>query len=216
MYTPLAISNELGRNRFIVFSRRLGREVRLYNSLQYDHWSTVETDLSVENYCERPKKIIVSVSGEIIETVFDMWIKTRTSEEFIFLSTSSENNIHDDRVKQKTVKELLAQQIWCKEEGKNHRVVTEFEVRKNQILLANKKILIPYYIPVNELKSELYSIIIDRVQNRKMSIKQLEEISGFHVITVRNQIYAMIYHGILKFNQNQEIISSRAEVTLNE
>ncbi len=45
--------------------KRLGREVRLYNSLQYDHWVLTETDLSVLDYCERPHKITVSVAGKV-------------------------------------------------------------------------------------------------------------------------------------------------------
>lgn len=65
MYSPVRkIENEMGRNRFYVFSKRLGREVRLYNSLQYDHWVLTETDLSVLDYCERPHKITVSVAGK--------------------------------------------------------------------------------------------------------------------------------------------------------
>ncbi|WP_342426166.1 hypothetical protein [Paenibacillus sp. FSL L8-0158] len=85
MYSPVRkIENEMGRNRFYVFSKRLGREVRLYNSLQYDHWVLTETDLSVLDYCERPHKITVSVAGKVVETVFDMWIKSANEEKFPF------------------------------------------------------------------------------------------------------------------------------------
>ncbi|MBT2765915.1 hypothetical protein [Paenibacillus sp. ISL-20] len=217
MYSPIReIKNEMGRDRFFVFSRRLKREVKLYGKLQYDHWAMVETDLSVQDYCERPKKIVVSVAGEIIETIFDMWVKTSTNEEFIFVSNAHDINFNDNRSKQKKIKELLAQQIWCKEMKQNHRVVTEKDIRHNPILLANKKTLIPYFLPKNELNNELYQKITDTVRSQSMSIREIEKIPGFHAISVRNQIYAMIYHGILKFNHNHEFISSLTEVTLND
>ncbi|WP_220028014.1 hypothetical protein [Paenibacillus sp. S02] len=146
------------------------REIRLYRPLQYDHWPMVETDLNVENYCERPKKIVVSVAREIIQTVFDMWVKTAKEEVFIFLRNAYEININDHRVKQKTLKELLAQQIWCKEMKYKHRVVTDEEIRSNLILLANKKTLIPYYVPINELRNELYTLIIDKLCNEPIAI----------------------------------------------
>ncbi|MHB0865034.1 PDDEXK family nuclease [Paenibacillus sp. SEL3] len=216
MYSPIKeINNEMGRNRFFAFSRRLKREIRLYSPLQYDNWVMVETDLSVEYYCERPKKIVVSVAGEIIETVFDMWIKTEKEEIFIFLRNAYEININDHRVKQKALKELLAQQIWCKEMKYKHRIITDEDIRSNLILLANKKTLIPYYMPINELRNELYPLIIDKLCNEPTAIRELEKIPGFHPITVRNHIYAMIYYGIIKFNQNHEIISSLSEVTIN-
>ncbi|MNW37250.1 hypothetical protein D3C74_142890 [compost metagenome] len=216
MYSPIReIKNEMGRDRFFVFSRRLNREVRLYGKLQYDHWAMVETDLSIKDYCERPKKIVVSVAGEIIETVFDMWVKTSAYEEFIFVSNAHELDINGNRVKQRKIKELLAQQIWCKQMKQNHRVVTDENIRLNPILLANKKTLIPYFVEENELNNELCQRIIDKLRNQTMSIREIERISGFHNISVRNQIFAMIYHGIIEFNQNHEIISSLAEVTLN-
>lgn len=73
LYSPInKIKNEMGRNRFYVYSRRLHREVRLYNSLQYDYWVLTESDTTVMSYCERPLKIKVSIAGKIVETVLFM------------------------------------------------------------------------------------------------------------------------------------------------
>jgi hypothetical protein len=218
MYTPIReINNELGRNRFFVFSKRLQREVRLYNKLHYDHWALIETDLTVVDYCERPHKIVVSVAGEIIETTFDMWIKTNTSEHFLFIKYSYEMDSDDKRAKPKTIKELLAQQLWCKDRNKEHRVVTQEDVRGNPILLANKKLLIPFYTPMSELKDKLYYSIINRTSEQPINIRHLE--SSFQLehdsATIRNKIYAMIFHNILLFNADCEVISSQTEVTLN-
>ncbi|GGF99745.1 hypothetical protein GCM10010912_50690 [Paenibacillus albidus] len=84
MYKPIhEIKNEMGMNRFIVFSKRLKREIRLYNDLQYDHRVLVETNLDIKNYCERPHKILILAAGEVIETIFDMWVNYGDKEEFV-------------------------------------------------------------------------------------------------------------------------------------
>ncbi|MGG4217821.1 hypothetical protein ABEW32_06285 [Paenibacillus jamilae] len=160
MYSPVRkIENEMGRNRFYVFSKRLGREVRLYNSLQYDHWVLTETDLSVLDYCERPHKITVSVAGKVVETVFDMWIKSANEEKFIFIKYSSQIDPDDKRSSQKAIYEMYAQKIWCAENNKTHCVLTELDIRINPIIISNKKTLIPYYLPVNDIKKDLYDLI---------------------------------------------------------
>lgn len=207
----------MGRNRFYVYSKRLRREVRLYNKLQYDNWVFIETDQSIVDYCERPLKVVVSVAGEVTETTFDMWIRKNDSEEFIFVSTSQEIDSNSISPNFKRIREMNAQQIWCSENNKNHRIVTDITVKDNPVLLANKKSLLPYFIPIKELKNDIYDSIVDLLKIKPLSIRQLE-IALSHskpVASIRRLIYSMILHEILNVNLFDELLSSLTEVTLN-
>lgn len=112
----------MGRNRFFAFSRRLNREVRLYNSLQYDHWVLTESNILVMNYCERPLKIKVSVAGKVVETVFDMWIKSESEEKFVFIRYSYEIDPDNKRSSEQAIEKMYAQKIWCAENNKTQQV----------------------------------------------------------------------------------------------
>ncbi|MHB0864986.1 hypothetical protein ACYCS5_28050 [Paenibacillus sp. SEL3] len=130
----------MGRNRFFVFSRRLNREVRLYNSLKYDHWVLTESDVSVMNYCERPLEIKVSVAGKVVETVFDMWIKSEIEEKFVFIRYSYEIDPDIKRSSEQAIYEMYAQKIWFAENNKTHCVLTEEDIRHNPTIIENKKL----------------------------------------------------------------------------
>ncbi|CAI6087637.1 hypothetical protein [Cohnella sp. JJ-181] len=207
----------MGRNRFFVYSKRLKREVRLYNTLQYDHWALIETDFSIEDYCERPLQVVVSVAGEVTETTFDMWIRKRDSEEFIFVSSSHEIDSNDKRANPKRIREMNAQLIWCTEHNKNHRIVTDEDLKESPILLANKKSLVPFCIPFSDLKNDTFYSIVNLLKTTPLSIRQIEnELShSKSIASIRNLIYSMILHEILKVDLSDKLLSSFTEVTLN-
>lgn len=205
-------------NRFNVFSKRLHRKVRLYNDLQYDHWVLIETNLDINNYCEKPIKIVISVAGEIIETIFDMWVNFADEEEFRCIKYSYEIDPTHPRAKQKMIKELYAQQIWCKQNNKKHRILTELDIRNNPLALSNKKIISPYYLPLDEINKDLLDLLKKKTLNTTLTIRELENSvsSSFHPVTTRNCIYALIYHKILVCDEVNQLITSLSEVTLNE
>ncbi|MEK3947149.1 hypothetical protein MHB46_01415 [Paenibacillus sp. FSL H7-0703] len=157
------------------------------------------------------------MAGKVVETVFDMWIKSANEEKFIFIKYSSQIDPDDKRSSQKAIYEMYAQKIWCAENNKTHCVLTELDIRINPIIISNKKTLIPYYLPVNDIKKDLYDLILKNTINGSITIRELENCipPTFHPATTRNYIYALIYHGILVCNQNECIISSLTEVHLN-
>lgn len=158
LYLPInKIKNEMGRNRFYVYSRRLHREVRLYNSLQYDHWVLTESDITVMSYCERPLKINVYIAGKVVETVFDMWIKSESEEKFVFIRYSYEIDPDSKRSSEQAINEMYAQKIWCAENNKTHCVLTEEDIRHNPTIIANKKTLIPFFTPLSEINQKCMS-----------------------------------------------------------
>jgi hypothetical protein len=207
----------MGMNRFNVFSKRLQREIRLYNPLQYDHWVLIETNLAINNYCERPLKIVISVAGEIIESIFDMWVSFANEEEFRFIKYSHEIDPTHKRSNPKAIKELYAQKIWCEQNNKKHKVLTELDIRTNPYLLSNKKIMFPYYIPLDKMNKDLTALIKEKTLNSSLTIRELEKSisNSFHPTVVRNHIYGLIYHNILDFDEDNKLITSLTEVTLN-
>jgi hypothetical protein len=95
-------------------------------------------------------------------------------------------------------------------------IITEKDVRGNLILLSNKKLLIPYYIPLSRLNPKLLQSIMDIVGSNKLTIRQLEQaIPSVDTSTIRNYIYALIYHGILRTNQEKSMITTHSEVHAN-
>lgn len=218
LYSPInKIKNEMGRNRFYIYSRRLHREVRLYNSLQYDHWVLTESDISVMSYCERPLKINVSIGGKVVETVFDMWIKSESEEKFVFIRYSYEIDLDNKRSSEQAIYEMYAQKIWCAENNKTHCVLTEENIRHNPTIIANKKTLIPFFTPLSEIKPEVYELIYRSALNGPMTIRDLEKSiqSKYHPVIIRNSIFALILHEILTFNQEQDLLCGLTEVQLN-
>lgn len=208
----------MGRNRFFVYSKRLNREVRLYNDLQYDHWCLVESNPLIINYCEKPLRIVETVAGEVIESIFDMWIQKESgAEEYICVRHSYEIDSEHKRSSRKAIKELYAQRIWCAKNNKLHRLITEKEIRGNTVYLANIKTLLPYFSPLSQLNSTLIQKILELVTESKCNIRQLETTiaNDFEVTTIRKHIYNLIYHRILEADISSCLISGFSEVCIN-
>ncbi|MEQ7049905.1 hypothetical protein ABN764_04510 [Paenibacillaceae sp. P-4] len=219
MYVPIReIKNEMGRNRFFVFSKRLNREVRLYNDLQYDHWCLVESNPLIIKYCEKPLRIVETVAGEVIESIFDMWIQNvEGTEEYICVRHSYEVDLEHKRSKSLAIKELYAQRIWCAKNNKIHRLITEKEIRVNTVYLANIKTLLPYFTPLCQLDLTLNQLLLELVTESKYSIRQLENLisNNYEITLIRKHIYNLIHHGILEADICNCLISGLTEVSIS-
>jgi hypothetical protein len=86
MYTPIPIkrSSKYGNNYWVSYSSKLGRNVRLFSDLEYDHWLLIETDPFIVSFCEQPLCIRQEMETDFVESIFDMWtIDVNGTETFI-------------------------------------------------------------------------------------------------------------------------------------
>jgi hypothetical protein len=64
-----------GSNYWEVYSPKIGRNVRLFSDLEYDHWVMVETNPKIKTFCEQPLRIVEYIDGKRHESIFDMWVQ---------------------------------------------------------------------------------------------------------------------------------------------
>ncbi|MDR3563505.1 MAG: TnsA endonuclease N-terminal domain-containing protein [Negativicutes bacterium] len=213
MYVPILNgSKRYGNNRWLTYSPKLKRSVWLYSDLEYDHWILVETNPRVKSFCEQPLRIRRTVDGYIVETIFDMWILFIDEEEK-YIEVKYSNQIGVLR----TTRQIRAQQYWCSENGHEHLVQTEIEIRNNIIYLENmKKIL--YYSKQYDTPSEYNKglILAEMDTSRKVQLNQI--IKAVSTLT-QNQIIgilsALCVEGSINANLNEEKFGFTTEVWLN-
>lgn len=159
MYKPLItnVSKKYGNNRWVTYSPKLAREVFLFSDLEYEHWLIVESNPKIINFCEQPLVMTAYINGKSVTSIVDMWVKYDDgNEEFIEIKYSS------DLIRQKVINQILTQKYWCAENGFQHRIRTEGDIRANRILLSNLKTL------VKGNKQQKQQIDIDKYQVMKI------------------------------------------------
>lgn len=213
MYTPVMKEN-LGSNRWHVFSKKIQREVRLKGDLEYDNWVLIETDPLILTFCEKPKEIIYSLNGKPIKSVFDMWIKWKDGkEEFVAVNYSYEIDINHKRHKISAIEKVNSQKLWCDEHNILYTVKRENEIRINHILLENKKLLLSYMSQARVLDEEILSAVENKIKSGCTNVYQIEnELVQFHKVKVRNLTYQLIIDGIIESNIDRFPLGRSTEV----
>lgn len=79
---PIEISRKdnFYKNYFEVYSKKLNRIVRLFSSLRYATYLTLEMDPTVKKFCERPLEIEIMLEEKMQKTFIDFWLNIRTKE----------------------------------------------------------------------------------------------------------------------------------------
>ena len=139
MYKPLIVeaSKKYGNNRWLAFSYKINRMVHLFSDLEYEHWLLLESDPNVVAFCEQPLRMDVILDNEKSTSIVDMWVKYEDGKE-----TFIEIKYSNDLLKEKVVKQINVQMLWCKANDIKHEVRTEQDIRSNPTLLSNLKVLI--------------------------------------------------------------------------
>lgn len=171
MFTPLITdaSKKYGNNRWQAYSHKLNRTVFLFSDLEYEYWLQLEFDSNVLSFCEQPLKVTSFLNNKEMASIFDMWVLYKDGyEEFVEIKYSS------DLQKEKVQKQIAIQREWCKKNQKNHRVVTENEIKQHPIQLSNMKFMIKMIgnpIENKELIELIKLAIIN--SNEKINLEEL-------------------------------------------
>lgn len=212
MYTiPLikSLTGRYGNNHWIVYSTKVGREVNLFSDLEFDHWVMVETDSTVETFCEQPDKPVIE--GEDGSSIFDMWIKKKDGKEILF-EIKYEKDLNDEQV----VAQIGLQKRWCELHGKEHQVRTEKDIRSNEIYLENLKDILPYLQNNSTIVEIDRHKVVSLLKEGRRTLKELHQALNLNLPRLYEAVACMICNGEIKANIDKEYFGLETEVWMNE
>lgn len=217
MYTPIIMprSSHYGNNYWNSDGPKVGmREVILYSDLEFDHWVLVETDPTVETYCEQPLEITYVIDGLLHSSIFDIWIKYRDGQLlFREVKYESELNPNDPR-NQRTMRQIEAQKLWCDQNGYRYEVITEKTIRSSHFSLENRLKILSYI--KNNPEPELASEILRYISSKPIRLEKLTIESTQPIGAVLEACMWLLYKGDLTGDLDSQILSKNTEVRLNE
>ncbi|MCY8034296.1 TnsA endonuclease N-terminal domain-containing protein [Bacillus sonorensis] len=212
MYTPIQInrSTRYGNNYWEVYSPKLKRTVRLYSSLEYDHWLLLEVNPSIKSFCEQPLKINYTLEHKIHSSIFDAWILyTDLTEEF------REIKYLFDLSKPKTQKQINIQRKWCLENGYKYSVQTDDIIRKNSILLENAKKIIPFLsnsLEKHPLNHKILRYVNCSSNPTGTSLKNITDILQENINSVFGCVINLVFQGKLKIDIESQRVTIHSKV----
>lgn len=132
------ITNHNRRNRIGKFpSAKMGRMIMWESPLERDYIYLLEWDRDVQVYKEQPLKIFCPVDDAVCSYTPDFWVERVDDIDLVEVKSSKYLN---------TPEAILQKEIgteYCQQEGLNHLLITEQEIRKGHFL-GNIKILFRY------------------------------------------------------------------------
>ncbi|BFT72312.1 Tn7 transposase TnsA N-terminal domain-containing protein [Paenibacillus sp. P36] len=219
MYTPIIVprNKKYGNNYWNSDGPKVNmREVILYSDLEFENWVLAETDPTIKTYCEQPIEISFVVDGKLHSSIFDMWIKkTNGMEKFIEVKYDIELQPQHHNYN-RNMRQIVAQQEWCKNNGFNHQVMTEKEIRAFPIGLENRVKMLSCI--KNSPKISAKDSILVAVKEQPTTISQIfKELNGkYSIREILETCYSLTYYGEITANINDQIWSANTEVWLNE
>lgn len=210
-------NGKYGNNHWFSYSSKIKRNVYLYSDLEFDHWILVEFDHEIVEFCEQPKHVEEYVDGEWINTIFDMWVRTKSGEEkFIEVKYACELDPVNERFSMRSFKQVQSQQKWCQAHGYYYEVHTDDDVYKNKLLISNYKKILPY-IDNRKVHNEIIrKKILDFLQNEeKQTIRSIEaNLKNYTKHEIREVIYNLLFNGRLDSTIDKVNIGEKLEVWL--
>lgn len=213
MFTPIIKSRtgRFGNNHWVAFSPKIGRDVNLLSDLELDHWIFIETNPSVENFCEQPREVSAEVDGEVISSIPDMWVRFKDGNE-AYIEVKYAKDLNDEDVK----KQINVQKSWCEQNGVGHQVKTEEDLRSNPIYLENLKEIVPYVqnsaTPVEIDKYKISEFL--KINGRK-NINDIYGSLSLSLPRIYEAVFCMIYSGNVIADIEKKHLGLETEVWIN-
>ncbi|TVY07049.1 TnsA endonuclease N-terminal domain-containing protein [Paenibacillus cremeus] len=190
------------------------REVTLYSDLEFDHWVSIETNPDVETYCEQYPEISFVQNDELHTSVFDMWLKLRDGT-VICREVKYESELNpEDRCNVRTLRQIEAQQIYCKENGVLYEIITDKLLRKSHNELENRLKIISFV--KNNPEPKEAPQIYKAVRRERVDLQTLSELLSIPYMLVHDACLWLFYQGLIHLNIDEIIICKRSEAWLRE
>ncbi len=215
MYSPVPMkrSSNYGSNYWEVYSPKLERIVKQFSDLEYDNWVLIETDSSIETFCEQPVIITDFYDGKQVKSIIDLWVKYKDGNEcFMEVKYLKDLDPFNPRAA-RSIRQTYIQKKWCFERNLSYIIRTEIDIRRNKIHLENMKTIIPYARGIgSEIETDRLRIF-KLINSSKMSLASLEA----HLPTIPKQrirtvVFQLIYLAKIQSNMDKVPISNVTEV----
>jgi hypothetical protein len=188
-------ASSYGNNRHIAYSPTLERRLILGSDLEFDEWVRLEAARK-RYFCEQPARVRVRLPEGPVTTVFDFWIQWDDgTEEYREVKYSQ-----DLQSGSRALRQIEAQQLFCRLHGFKHVVSTEETIRANPLYLDNWKRILNHLGMTSSIDLRSISNKLVRILRSlgRCSIAALESaLSAFDPVLVRASIYQLIHRGYL-------------------
>jgi len=184
-----------GNNLWQAFSQKLGRRVKSYSDIEYNHYILVESNPDIVSFCEQPVKVLGHVDDRNCASYMDMWILWRDGrEEF------REVKYAKDLDKPRVIRQIEIQRSWCERNGFKHSIITEKEIYKNQILLRNWKLILSQMatsrdLDLRKIEKQVYQFV--SITGKATIEEILAYFADVQPTYIQTAIFRLIHNGSL-------------------
>lgn len=216
MYTPIEMKRSMkyGNNYWETYSPKIGRNVRFFSDLEYENWLHIETNPEIIDFCEQPLKIQCFVEGNLVESIFDMWVQYKdNTEEFMEVKYAIEL-APDNSKSLRSKRQIEVQRQWCIEHQYNYSVRTDIEIRTSLTNLNNLKQIIGQVRTMPQMNIKEFLPIVHLLSKSSLSIAELIKMTDYTVPYMIQIICLLVYKGICRIINTEIELSLETEVEL--
>ena len=217
--TPIKMPRNMhyGSNYYEFLSKKLGRVVTAFSSLEYWNQICLEMNPQIEKYCEQPLETEVYYDGKIHKTIFDVWVKYKNgNEEFQEIKLTEELE-GEDAINGRSYKQIAVQKAWCEQNGKTHVLKTDRDIILGTHYIRNLLYLYPKVLRYENTDTIAEKHLLKFIEDRE--IVTVGQLINNGIISRQNGIdiiATLYYKGNLCFtNIENEPLGFATEVYVN-
>ncbi len=184
----LEVSRPRGAHRIEAFSPRLGRRLTLYSHAAFRLWLCIESDPSIQAFCERPGFAQVGEKRRLV----DFWVRYADREEIIL---RSEPEDADDGQGGTSMQQCIDSQLKI-------RMMSAPELAAAQIWTSNWERMLPCIVSTRGLCSHNLLDEIVRFVSEPKQLSTIErEFSAGDLALARGAVFTLLHAGRLRAPQ---------------
>ena len=222
--TPIEMpfSMHYGNEHYTTYSVKVGRVVNLFSKLEYFNFLTLETDPTVETFCEQPLEIEIREDGKIKKAVFDMWVRYKDGREELQEVKYTKELSGDSAAAIRSQEQIRRQKHWCEDNDFPFVVRTEEDLLKGEYLMQNRSViagLVRRYTPTN---AEHYNKLVIRCVEdayyagyKKILVNDLIRKELLPIGSEWGHLAYMYVRGMINLNISNKPLDLRTEVRLH-
>lgn len=205
-----------GNNYYEVYSRKLKRIVRLFSSLEYANFLTLEMNPSVIKFCEQPLEIEIILEGMSKKAIFDFWVLYNDKrEEMQEVKYLQELNGTDEK-SLRSQEQIRREKKWCEDSKISHVIRTDEDIYSGRFFIKNLEYLAAKarrYVPVDD--NYYRPLILSALKgSRKVSITDMVKYEILPTGHEMDYISYLYYKGVITMDLATRPIDGKMEVVL--
>lgn len=222
--TPIEMprGSHYGSEFYSVYSMKTGRIVNLFSKLEYFNFLALETDPTVEIFCEQPLEIQIVEDGKVKKAIFDMWVRYKDGREELQEVKYTKELSGDSASAIRSQEQIRRQKHWCEDNNIPFVVCTDEDLLKGDYLIQNRSViagLVRRYTPTN---AEHYNKLVIRCiedayydRRKKILVNDLITKELLPIGSEWAHLAYMYVRGMINLNISSKPLDLRTEVRLN-